>query len=103
MDDIDRQMIALLRVNARLPLTRLAGALGIARSTTQLRLKALEDSGAITGYTLSLAAPRADNRIRAIIMMSVDQRHEAEIIRQLARRHADARGEGAGRIPDQRQ
>ena len=87
MDDIDRQMIALLRVNARLPLTRLAAALGIARSTAQLRLKALEDSGAITGYTLSLAAPRADNRIRAIIMMSVDQRHEGEVIRQLARRH----------------
>ena len=87
MDDIDRRLIALLRVNARLPLTRLAKALGVARSTAQLRLKALEESGAITGFTLSLAAPRNDNRIRAIVMMSVDQRHEGEIIRQLSRRH----------------
>jgi len=91
MDDIDRRMIALLRVNARLPLARLAKALGIARSTAQLRLKALEDNGAITGYTLSLAAPRHDNRIRAIVMMSVEQRHEGEVIRQLGQRHQFSR------------
>ena len=48
IDDLDRQLIDLLRVNARLPVVKIAKALGCARSTVQLRLKALEDSGVIT-------------------------------------------------------
>lgn len=87
MDDLDRRMIALLKVNARLPLVRLAQALGIARSTAQLRLKALEDSGAITGYTLSLAAPDKGQTIRAIVMIALDSAHEAAVVQNLSRRH----------------
>ena len=49
LDTLDRQLIDLLKVNARLPIVKLAKALGCARSTAQLRLKALEDSGVITG------------------------------------------------------
>jgi DNA-binding Lrp family transcriptional regulator len=57
LDPLDHKLIALLKVNARLPVARLARALGCARSTVQLRLKALEDGGEITGYTVSLARP----------------------------------------------
>lgn len=87
VDELDRQIIALLRVNARLPLARLAQALGIARSTAQLRLSALEASGAISGYTVSLGSPEREKGIRAIVMIAVESNHEIEIIRELTKRH----------------
>ena len=65
LDPLDRQLIALLKVNARLPIVKLAKALGCARSTAQLRLKALEDTGVITGYTVAETATRAAAGIRA--------------------------------------
>lgn len=87
MDELDRKLISLLRVNARLPLVRLAKALGIARSTAQLRLKSLEDAGTITGYTLSLSGPQSSAGIRAIVMITVDSAREAQVITQLGKRH----------------
>lgn len=87
MDELDRNLLSLLRVNARLPLVRLAKALGIARSTAQLRLKALEDSGAITGYTVSLAEPLGGGGIRAIVMIAVVSAQEGSVVAQLRKRH----------------
>ena len=59
LDPLDRQLIELLKVNARLPMVKLAKALGCARSTAQLRLKALEDAGVITGYTVGVTVAQA--------------------------------------------
>ncbi|MFY7863266.1 Lrp/AsnC family transcriptional regulator [Roseateles sp.] len=87
LDDLDRQLMELLRVNARLPVVKLAKALGVARSTVQLRLKALEDGGHITGYTISMAARRAAPGIRVMLLISVDSKLEPEVARELTRRH----------------
>ena len=87
MDDLDRKMIALLKVNARLPLARLAKALGIARSTAQLRLKALEDQAIITGYTLSLGRLVDSNRICAMVLIALAPQSEASVITALRKRH----------------
>jgi DNA-binding Lrp family transcriptional regulator len=76
LDALDAQLIDLLKVNARLPIVKLAKALGCARSTAQLRLKALEDSGVITGYTVDVTV----NKLRVNIQ-------EPEIMRALAKRH----------------
>ncbi|MDE2367823.1 MAG: Lrp/AsnC family transcriptional regulator [Burkholderiales bacterium] len=86
-DALDQQLIALLKVNSRLPVVKLAQALGCARSTVQLRLKALEDSGTITGYTVSVARAKPSAQIRAIVLIAIDPRQEPEIIKALARRH----------------
>lgn len=87
LDALDHQMLEMLKVNARLPLATLAKSLGCARSTAQLRLKALEASGAITGYTVSVASTRGSNVIRAMVLMSIDTQNEADVIRALAKRH----------------
>ena len=71
LDPLDQQLIALLKVNARLPVVKLAKSLGCARSTVQLRLKALEDRGVIAGYTLALARPHSAPRIHAIVLISI--------------------------------
>ena len=87
LDPLDRQLIALLKVNARLPIVKLAKALGCARSTAQLRLKALEDTGVITGYTVAETATRAAAGIRAMVLISIESKNEPEVVRALGRRH----------------
>ena len=86
MDTLDQKLVALLKVNARLPVVRIAKALGVARSTVQLRLKALEDSGAITGYTVSLAR-RKSAGINALVLITVESHSEADVVHTLSRRH----------------
>ena len=86
MDTLDKDLIALLKVNARLPVVKMAKALGCARSTVQLRLQALEDSGAITGYTVSLAKSRASG-VNALVLITVESQSEPDVVLTLSRRH----------------
>ena len=87
LDALDRQLIELLKVNARLPIVKLAKALGCARSTAQLRLKALEDGGIITGYTANVTGTHVASSIRAMMFMSIESKSEPEVLRALTRRH----------------
>ena len=87
MHPLDRKLIELLKVNARLPIVQLAKALGCARSTAQLRLKALEDAGVITGYTVGVTANRSAAGIRAMVLISIESKNEHEVVRALSRRH----------------
>ncbi len=87
LDALDHHLIDLLKVNARLPVVRLAKALGCSRSTVQLRLKALEDGGVITGYTVGVAKPSGTSSIRAMVLISIESKNEPEVVRALARRH----------------
>jgi predicted ArsR family transcriptional regulator len=54
VDDLDRNIVALLSQDARTSIAVLARRLKVARSTLQARLERLETSGAIAGYTLRL-------------------------------------------------
>ena len=58
LDDKDRQILELLRADARLPLKSLAAKVGLARSTLRDRLSRLEADGIIRGYHADIA----DNR-----------------------------------------
>jgi DNA-binding Lrp family transcriptional regulator len=87
LDSLDHRLIALLKVNARLPIVKLAAALGSARSTVMLRLKALEDSGAITGYTVSVAAHQGSAGIRAMVLIATDSESTPHVVKTLTRRH----------------
>ena len=87
LDSLDRQLIDLLKVNARLPVVKLAKALGCARSTVQLRLKALEDSGAISGYTISVASTRSAPGIHAMVLISSESKDERDVVRALKKLH----------------
>ncbi len=49
VDNTDRQLLALLRDNARMPVAAMAKALGVARGTVQNRLASLEADGVIAG------------------------------------------------------
>src|SRR5512136_2538935 len=72
MDDLDRQLIALLRGNARLPVATLAKTLKVARGTVQNRIAKLERDGMIAGYTVRLRAPDEARRIVALMLIAVE-------------------------------
>jgi DNA-binding Lrp family transcriptional regulator len=83
MDDIDRQLIALLRDNARLPVATLAKTLRVARGTVQNRLARLEGDGTIVGYTVRLRPQVEEHRIRALMTVAVEGNRSDAVIRAL--------------------
>ena len=72
MDDVDRQLIALLRDDARMPVATLAKKLRVARATVQNRLSRLLQSGAIVGFTVRLRPEAEAHRIRAIMSIEIE-------------------------------
>ncbi|MGA7676265.1 MAG: Lrp/AsnC family transcriptional regulator [Rhizomicrobium sp.] len=83
MDDKDRQLITLLRKNARMPVAALAQALGVSRGTAQNRIDRLIEHGTIQGFTIRLRAEAEPARIRAITMIAVDGERTERIIKLL--------------------
>lgn len=65
MDDTDRQLIALLRKDARASIATLAAKLGVSRGTVTNRLRKLEDEHVIVGYGVRLRPDAEPNQIRA--------------------------------------
>ncbi|WP_418317970.1 Lrp/AsnC family transcriptional regulator [Piscinibacter sakaiensis] len=88
MDDVDRQLIALLRDNAREPVVTLARKLRVARATVQNRMARLERDGTIVGYTVRLKPEAESHRIRAMMGIEVAGAH-GDAVRKLLRGHAN--------------
>jgi len=83
MNDLDRQLIALLRENARMPVVALAKKLQVARATVQNRIARLEQDGVIVGYTLRLRPEEDAQQIRAIMSVAVESNREEAVMRML--------------------
>lgn len=71
LDDIDEKLLGLLRANARLPAAALARELGISRPAVHDRIKKLEKSGVIQGYTI-VAAKTPSAALRAHVLVDLD-------------------------------
>lgn len=72
MDDTDRQLLSLLRDDARASVASLAKVLRVSRGTVQNRLAKLEADGTITGYTVRLKPQAEGHRIRAFMTVVVE-------------------------------
>lgn len=83
MDDIDRQLIALLRENARVPIATLAKKLRVARGTVQNRLAKLEADGTVVGYTVRLRPQVEEQRIRALMSVAVEGNKSESVLKAL--------------------
>lgn len=79
MDTIDRELIALLRDDARTPVVTLAKKLKVARATVQNRISRLEQHGVIIGYTVRLRADALEQGVRAITSIGISGHHAAEV------------------------
>lgn len=83
MDDVDRQLIALLRKDARMSVATLAGKLGVSRGTVTNRLRKLEDEQLIVGYTVRLRPDVEPNLIRAWTSVLVEGNQTRAVIASL--------------------
>jgi DNA-binding Lrp family transcriptional regulator len=83
MDDLDRQLIGLLRGNARASVASLAKKLRVARGTVQNRIAKLEKDGTIVGYTVRLKPQTEQHRIAALTTIAVEGHRTDEVVRAL--------------------
>ncbi len=71
MDGIDRQILAELQGNARLTVTELAERVQLSLSPCHRRLRALESSGAISGYRATLNAQVFGLNFEALVFVTM--------------------------------
>ena len=83
LDETDRQLISLLRKDARLPVATLAAKLGVSRGTVSNRLRKLEDEQVIVGYTLKLRPDAEPNLIRAWMGVLIEGNQTRTVIASL--------------------
>jgi DNA-binding Lrp family transcriptional regulator len=81
----DEELIALLRLNAREPIASLARKLKLSRTTVQDRLRRLETTGVIAGYSVKLADDREQGGIKAYVEVSAEPRRTLDVMRALMR------------------
>jgi DNA-binding Lrp family transcriptional regulator len=83
MDELDHQLIAHLRGNARLTVAALAKRLQVARGTIQNRIARLERDGTIAGYTVRLGTQLDERGITALMTIAVEGNSADEVLRSL--------------------
>lgn len=83
VDDLDQQLIALLRQNARLSVADLSHKLKVSRGTVTNRLRKLEDAQVIVGYTVRLKPQAQPERIRAWMGVQVEGNQTRRVIASL--------------------
>ena len=84
LDDIDRQLIAALQLNARESVAMLARQLGVARTTVTARLARLEKAQVITGYGVRLGQRLTEGGLQAYVGITVQPRSGKEVVRRLS-------------------
>ena len=71
MDALDRKILAELQQDGRLTVTELAGRVGLSLSPCHRRLRALEQSGAISGYHAHLDANALGLTFEALVLVTM--------------------------------
>ena len=83
MDETDHQLLSLLRQDARLPIASLAAKLGVSRGTVTNRIRRLEDTGVIVGYTVRLRPDVQQSQIKAWMSIAVEGNQTRTVIARL--------------------
>ena len=77
LDKIDRQILAVLRENARMSNLELAESVNLSPTPCARRVKQLEDAGVITGYSVTTDPTKLGYQLSVYIAISMDK-HTAE-------------------------
>ena len=86
--DKDRDLLALLGENARIPVATLAKKLALSRTTVQARLDRLEREGVIAGYGIRLSDAYSSALARAHVMITIAPKVLTQVCTALLRIHA---------------
>ena len=83
IDALDGRLIALLRTDARAPVSELAKALKVSRGTVQNRIDRLIGTGVLLGFTVRLNAEDDAQRVRAIMCIEIEGERMASVLKAL--------------------
>lgn len=83
INDKDRDLLALLSENARMPTALLARRLGLSRSTVQAKIERLERDGVIAGYGVRLSDSYEKGLVRAHILITLAAKALGGVTREL--------------------
>ncbi len=78
LDDLDIAILSSLEANAKTTLLEMARQLGAPRSTIRERIRRLEKSGVIRGYTAVIDPAKLGFGIKVIVQVTRDQRVSME-------------------------
>lgn len=93
MDKIDKEILRILRADGRKSNQSLAGEIGLSPSACLRRVKMLEDSGIIRGYSANVADPAEEEPTVAIVRITLEKQTEDHLRRFEAavRKHPEIR------------
>lgn len=93
IDAIDRNIIRLLRLNARMSNAKLAAEVGLSPSACLRRINLLEKAGVIRGYTALIDSVSGESAIAVIINITLERQTEDHLNRFEAavRKHPEIR------------
>ena len=83
MDTLDQQILSQLRQDARMNVATLAQKLGVSRGTVTNRIRKLEDTGVIVGYTVRLRPDSRPNEITAWMSIAVEGNKARQVVASL--------------------
>ncbi len=66
MDDVDERLLALLKDDGRMSMADLGRAVGLSRTATLARVRRLEETGAIRGYSADVADAVAEAHVARV-------------------------------------
>ena len=81
LDDVDRHILRALAADARIPNSTLAAQVGVAPSTCLMRVRRLQEIGAILGFHADLSPATLGRPLQAVIAVRL-QAHARTRIRQ---------------------
>ena len=82
-DSIDKELIAILRTDARASISKLAKMLHVSRGTVQNRLDRLISTGAILGFTVRAHDELETDVIKAVMLIEVVGKSTTQVINKL--------------------
>lgn len=81
LDTFDRQILALLQEDGRIPVTTIAERISLTPTPCSRRIKRLEDEGYIVGYRAVLNPAKVGQRIEAFVQVNLTAHSDANIAR----------------------
>lgn len=84
-DEIDRQLLALLKNDSRASITQLSAVLGVSRITVKSRMASLRADGVIRRFTIDVGDLLDNDQIHAISLLEIQLAKVEKVQRALAR------------------
>jgi DNA-binding Lrp family transcriptional regulator len=84
LDELDRNLLALLQQNARESVAKLARRLGVARTTVVARIERLERTQVIAGYGVRLGQDVLDSSIHAYVGIILGPKYGRDVLKRLS-------------------